>query len=132
MIKRVPFREGVFRENAEGGALIGNKCTSCGQIFFPKAFFCFKCFGKSMKDVTFSRRGKLYSYTMCHLPASHFQPPFYVGLVDLPEGVRVFAPLIPSKAKPFRIAMDMDIVIEELWQEDDKQVVGYKFKPAVI
>jgi uncharacterized OB-fold protein len=130
MANRVPIREGVFREDAGGGTLIGNKCASCGQVYFTKANFCFSCFGKSMEEVALSRRGKLYSYTCCRMTVSHFKPPFFVGLVDLPEGVRVFAPLIVVEDKPFRVGMDMEVVIEELWQENDKQVIGYKYKPV--
>ncbi len=130
MINVVPIREGIFREEAAGGLLLGSKCASCGQIYFPKAEFCFDCFGKKMEEVSLSRRGKLYSYTFGHLPASHFQPPYAVGLVDMPEGVRVFAPLKTAEEKPFEIGMEMEVVIEELWQENDKRVIGYKFKPV--
>jgi len=77
-----------------------------------------------------SRRGRLYSYTIAHMPSTHFQPPYAIGFVDLPEGVRVFAPLKMTEAKPFKVGMDMEVVIEKLWQEDDKQVIGYKFKPV--
>ncbi len=130
MTNRVPVREGIFVEDAEGGKLLGNKCKSCGQIFFPKAQFCFTCFNKSMEEVVLSRCGKLYSYTIGHMPSTHFQPPYAVGFVDLPEGVRVFAPLKMTENKPFKVGMDMEVVIEELWRENDKQVIGYKFKPV--
>jgi uncharacterized protein len=126
----VPIREGIFREEVAGGLLLGNRCASCGQIYFPKAEFCFDCFGKGMDEVPLSRRGKLYSYTFGRLPASHFEPPYAVGLVDLPEGVRIFAPLKIAEEKPFKIGMEMEVVMEELWQEGDKQVIGYKFKPV--
>lgn len=128
MSNRIPIREGIFRENAEGDALLANKCSSCGQIYFPKANFCFECFNKNMEEVALSRRGKLYSYTLSHLPASRFQPPFYIGLIDMPEGVRIFAPLKTVEEKPFRIGMEMDLAIEQLWQENDKQIIGYTFK----
>jgi len=39
----VPVREGIFAEDAEGAKLLGNKCKSCGQLFFPKAKFCLTC-----------------------------------------------------------------------------------------
>ena len=35
-----------------------------------------------------------------------------------------------TKDEPYRIGMEMEVVIEELWQEEDKQVIGYKFKPV--
>ena len=126
----VPVREGTFIEDDDGGRLLGNKCKSCGQFFFPKARFCFTCFNKDMEEAVLSRRGSLYSYTIAHMPSTHLQPPYAIGFVDLPEGVRVFAPLKMMDDKPFKVGMDMEVVIERLWQEDDKQVIGYKFKPV--
>ena len=46
------------------------------------------------------------------------------------EGVRIFAPLKLTDYTQIRIGMDMEVVIEKLWQEDDKEVIGYKFMPV--
>jgi len=130
MAEKIPFREGTFMEDAEGGRLVGNKCKSCGQIFFPKVQPCLNCFNQELEDVNLSRQGKLYSFTTAYMPASHFQPPYTVGYVNLPEGIRVFAPLKEAEGQPFQVGMTMKLVIEELWQEDGRSVVGYKFTPA--
>ena len=130
MVRSVPFWEGAFEEDPGGGRLLGNQCKSCGRIYFPKAQFCFNCFDQKLEEVGLSRRGKLYSYTIGRMASTHFQPPYAVGLIDLPECIRVFAPLKITEDKPFRVGMEMEVVIEELWQEDDKQVIGYKFKPV--
>jgi uncharacterized OB-fold protein len=129
MAEVVPLREGLF-ENVEGGRLLGSRCKSCGKIYFPKAQFCFNCFNNDMEEVGLSRRGKLYAYTIGRMASTHFQPPYAIGLVDLPEGVRVFAPLKTTEGKSYRIGMDMEVVIEELWQEDNRKIIGYKFKPV--
>lgn len=130
MANVVPFWEGIFEEDAVGGRLLGNKCKSCGKIYFPKAQFCFNCFEKGMEEVGLSRRGKLYSYTIGRMASTHFQPPYAVGLIDLPEGVRVFAPLIMTEDEAYTIGMEMELVIEELWRENHNQIIGYKFKPV--
>ena len=130
MANVVPFWEGIFEEDALGDRLLGNKCKSCGKIYFPKAQFCFNCFDKGMEEVGLSRRGKLYSYTIGRMASTHFQPPYAVGLIDLPEGVRVFAPLIMTEDKTYTIGMEMELVIEELWRENHNQIIGYKFKPV--
>jgi len=130
MAQVVPIREGVFVEDAEGAKLFGNRCKSCGQVFFPKASVCFTCFSKEMEEVVLSRRGKLYTYTIGHMPSTHFQPPYAVGYVEMPEGVRIFAPLKTIEGRPFRVGMEMEVMIDELWQENDRQVMGYKFKPV--
>ena len=109
--------------------MLASKCTACEQIFFPKTDFCFSCLNRAMAEFVLSRQGRLYSYTTGRLPAAQFSPPYYVGLVDLPEGVRIFAPLKITQSQAVSIGMDMEVIIEVLWEEEGKKVMGYKFKP---
>ncbi|MBU2548299.1 MAG: OB-fold domain-containing protein [Proteobacteria bacterium] len=124
MPEQIPVREGTFRD----GSLLANKCRACGQTFFPKADLCLSCSHDVLDEVVLGRQGVLYSWTIAHMPASRFMPPYAMGYVDLPEGVRVFAPLIMEENRPFRTGMDMGLVIEPLWIEGDREVVGYKFR----
>jgi uncharacterized OB-fold protein len=48
----------------------------------------------------------------------------------MPEGVRIFAPLVISDEKSIQIGMEMEVIIDTLWQEGDNEVIGYKFKPV--
>ena len=130
MTQKVPIREGSFVEGPEGGILVANKCKSCGQIFFPKAIFCLSCLNDDMEEIKLSRKGKLYSHATGHMASMHFEPPYAIGYVDMPEGVRVFAPLKETEDKPLKVGMAMEVVIEKLWQDGDKEVIGYKFKPV--
>jgi uncharacterized OB-fold protein len=130
MANRIPVKEGTFLESPEGGILLANKCKQCGQIFFPKAVFCLSCLNEEMEEVKLSRKGKLYTYTIVRMPSMHFEPPYAIGYVTMPEGTKIFSPLIMSDDKPFKIGMDMEVVIEKLWQENENEVIGYRFKPV--
>lgn len=130
MSKAVPVREDLFDEK-DGGRLHANQCENCGRMFFPKVSFCFDCLAREMSDIILSRRGILYSYAIGRMPSTHFQPPYAVGLVDLPEGVRVFAPLVMTQNETYTIGMEMELLIDELWEEGDKKVIGYKFKSVL-
>jgi uncharacterized OB-fold protein len=130
MANRVPVKEGVFTEGPNGGVLLANRCKSCGQVFFPKAQFCLVCFQEEMEETVLNRRGTLYSYAVSHMPSTHFEPPYAVGYVDLSEAIRIFAPLKIVENKPFKVGMEMEVVIEILWQEGDQEVIGYKFRPV--
>jgi uncharacterized OB-fold protein len=126
--EKVWIREGIIAEGPEGAALAGNRCNACGQVYFPRAALaCLNCLEKKLEDVVLSRKGTLCSYTVVHMPASGFQPPYAVGFVDLPEGVRVFTPLEMEEGKPFKVGMEMEIRVGTLWEEGDKEVVGFKF-----
>ena len=129
--EKVWIREGIVTEGPEGPSLAGNQCKACGQVFFPKAEqVCLNCLEGPLEVLPLSRRGKLCSYTVVHMPASGFQPPYAVGFVDLPEGVRVFTPLEMEEGKPFKEGMEMEVRIGTLWEEEDKEVMGFKFAVA--
>lgn len=129
MAEQVPIREGAFMEGPEGATLVGNRCLACGQIFFPKIHYCLTCFEDNIEDLRLSRRGELYSYAIGHMPSMHFQPPYAIGYVNLPDGVRIFTPLKIQDDKPFKVGMEMEVVIEPLWVENDKEIIGYVFCP---
>ena len=126
----IPVREGVFVEDSDGSALLGCQCVSCGTTFFPKGPICLGCQSDELKEVRLSRQGTLYSHATALMPSAHFKPPYSVGLIDLPEDIRVFAPLKEQKEKPLTIGMEMRLVVEPLWEEDGKQIIGYKFEPV--
>ena len=130
MNEKVPVIEGLFAESPEGYTLLAYKCTSCEQVHFPRAERCLSCLCDDLEKVPLSGRGKLFSYTVVQMPASHFQPPYAVGYVDLAEGIRIFTPLDIVENKPFQVGMEMEINTGPLWQEDDKDVVGYRFSPV--
>lgn len=131
MSNQVPIREGLFETGPDGIQLIGNKCSSCSQLFFPKVTICLNCFSENLQEVRLSKKGYLYSYTIGHMPSTHFSPPYAVGYIDLPEGVRIFAPLKIFEEKPFEVGMEMEAVLENLWEDEEgKEVLGYLFTPS--
>jgi uncharacterized OB-fold protein len=56
--------------------------------------------------------------------------PYVIGYVDLPEGIRIFAPLKQREGRTFKVGMDMELVVEKLWSEDENEVIGPKFQPV--
>jgi len=130
MAEKVPIREGIFTESSEGVRLLASKCNSCGQVHFPGVQLCLNCISENLEVISLSQRGKLYSYTISRVPSAHFEPPYAVGFIDLAEGVRVFSPLDMVEDRPFKVGMEMEARLETLWQEGDKQVVGYRFSPV--
>ncbi|OGO14811.1 MAG: hypothetical protein A2Z02_04305 [Chloroflexi bacterium RBG_16_48_7] len=127
MVKNQFIQEDLFKVTTNGVVLVGNKCTNCGYISFPKADFCVQCLGEKMEEVELSKRGNLYSYTITRVPVGKFPVPHAIGIVDLPEKVRITAPLIMSKDN-FKIGSEMEMEICTLWTEADKNIIGYKFK----
>jgi uncharacterized OB-fold protein len=130
MKTRVPFREGLFEETSGKGSLIGARCLQCGQIIFPRRETCLNCLGQDLEPVHLSRKGKLYSYTIVHMPSEHFKPPYAIGWIELPEGIRIFSQIRDWQEQHLKTGMDMELHFEKLWDEEDKEVIGYVFRPS--
>lgn len=84
-----------------------------------------------MEKVNLSEQGKLYSFTIVHMPSEHFNPPYAIGWIELPEGIRIFSQIRGWQEYPLKIGMDMELTIEKLWDEGEQEVTGYTFGPSV-
>jgi uncharacterized OB-fold protein len=73
---------------------------------------------------------KLYTFTIVHMPAKHYAPPYAVSWVEFPEGVRVFGQIKGWEMQPMKIGMEMRLIIDTLWQDEEKEVIAYKFEPV--
>lgn len=127
MTEDVLFREDLFKKTPDGYILVGNKCTRCGAVYFPKADFCTTCLSETMEEIELSKRGTLYSYTITRVRLPKFPVPHAIGFVTLPEKLRIFTPLVMGD-KEFQVGDTMEMVIDTLWTEEDKNIIGYKFK----
>jgi len=125
--EKVFVREGLYKETPEGIVLVGNKCPKCGGAFFPKAEFCTRCLNRELEEMVLSKRGKLYSYTITRVPVAKYPVPHAIGMITLPEKVRITAPLVVGD-RDFKIGDEMEMEISTLWSEVDRDVIGYKFK----
>jgi len=130
MKNSIPLKKGLFTSSPEKETLIGNKCASCGQVFFPKRDKCLNCLGEEMNEMPLATTGKLCTYTIVNMPAHKYKPPFAIGWIDLPEGIRVFTQIKDWDKGDLKVGMDMELLIDPLWEEDDKEVTGYKFRPV--
>jgi uncharacterized OB-fold protein len=117
----------------EEAYLVGVKCRSCGELFFPKRTKCISCFAEEMEEVALSKRGKVYTYTIVHhaTPGYTGPLPYAVGAVELPGGIVVLSLLTQCHLDQLKIGMDVELVLEKLY-EDEKgnEVISYKFKPC--
>jgi uncharacterized OB-fold protein len=136
--EQVHVADDLFRQSADGAALVGTRCTGCGTHYFPKSLSCRnpRCDVKAVEEVLFGRTGRLYSYTVQgYQPPALFRMtpwgPYAIGLVELPEGLRVMAMLTGCELDDIRIDMPLQLVVEPLYSDETGvQVLTYKFAPS--
>jgi uncharacterized OB-fold protein len=137
--KRVEIREGLFTAPltpAEQVHLLGSQCEACGEIALGRRNTCSNCGGSKLTEKQLSRRGTLWTYTVIrHKPPGDYKGPdpfvpFGLGLIELPEGIRVMSPLHGDIDK-IRIGMELKLEVYPLYTDENAtEVMAFRFRPV--
>ncbi len=136
--KQVPIREGLLTmplSPLKQVHLAGSKCHFCGEVSLGKRSTCPNCGHNDIEELALSQRGKLWTYTVIrHRPPGDYKGPepfvpFGLGLVELPEGIQVLAP-IDGDIEKLSIGMQLELEAYNLYDnEEGNKVIAFKFKP---
>jgi uncharacterized OB-fold protein len=124
------LRDGLFRRDGAFVELVGGRCATCAHVGFPQPEQCQVCRGFDVQSFGLGSAGELFSFTTVHQRAANFEPPFTVGYVRMPSGVRVFSQLRASDGVSLKVGMPMSLEIVPLWSDGGADVDGYRFIPA--
>jgi uncharacterized OB-fold protein len=141
---RVPAlgAEGWFVDDADGAALVGTRCTTCGTVFFPPAtYFCRnpECAGTEFDEARLSRTGAVWSYTDAryqppppYVPTTDPYEPFALAAVELaPEGMVVLGQVADGySVDDLRVGTAVELVVQTLFEDDDHEYTIWRWKPA--
>jgi len=137
--RRVPVVEGAFTETPAGPRLLASRCRSCRTSFFPRSSACRNpaCDDTAVDVIELSPRGTLWSYTVQYYkppPPAQFDEPFKpygIGLVDLPDGIRILSMMSTEDPEALRPGIEMELVLEPLYHnEQGDAVITWKFRPT--
>jgi uncharacterized OB-fold protein len=135
-LDRVPIREGLLSgplTSLHQVSLMGSRCNACQETTLGTNSVCPNCGGRELESGPLSRAGTLYTYTVVrHRPPGDYKgpepfQPFALGLVELPEGLRVMAPI---EGDPAAIRIGMPLKFRAFVRPDAKassEVVSFAF-----
>jgi uncharacterized OB-fold protein len=132
MAGRVMVREGLFTDG-ETPALLGSRCAACGAHHFPRHDTCPYCAEEGPLPTQLGDAGLLWAWTAVTAAPPGYQGPvpYGVGVVELPEGIRVITHLTVSDPASLALGQAMQLRIVPLHSDaDGNEVVTYSFAPA--
>jgi uncharacterized protein len=113
--------------------LLGSRCRACGAHHFPRHDTCPYCAAEDVEPAALSDHGALWGWTAVTAPPPGYlgQVPYGIGVIELPEGVRVIARLTESDPTVLQLGQPMSLRIVTLHTNDDgDDVVSYAFAPV--
>lgn len=136
--EQVHVADDLFVRDDDGVALLGARCDGCGARYFPTPVSCRNpaCDDKRLEPARLGRTGRLYSWTVQgYRPPALFRmddwEPYAIGLVEVPEGLRVMAMLTGIGPDGPQIGMPLTLVAEALYVDDEgREVLTYKYAPG--
>ncbi|HVA08119.1 MAG TPA: OB-fold domain-containing protein [Acidimicrobiales bacterium] len=125
-------RKDLFTDDAVP-ALLGSRCAACGAHHFPRHDTCPYCSAEDPDPVELSSVGTLWAWTAVTAapPGYSGDTPFGIGVVELPEGVRVITRLTVSDPEMLSQGQEMELCVVPLHADaDGNDVVTFAFAPV--
>jgi len=117
---------------AENGevSLVGTRCTSCGESFFPERRVCGRCRSEATEEIRLKGPARLDSYTVVHQLPAGFAAPLAIGYAALGGDVLVLAP-IDAAPDLLRVGMPLALRVGVTRIDDDGEpMTSYRFAPT--
>ncbi len=124
-----------WRRYKERYMLLGTKCETCGNIFFPLRSVCPHCRrdGKP-RPLALSGKGHVYTFTVIRVASEGFEAftPYIVGLIQLEEGPKVTSQIVDCRPEETYIGMRVEVCFRKLREQGKDGIIcyGFKFRPA--
>jgi uncharacterized protein len=101
-----------FLSYLEKGQVAATKCKKCGSTYFPPRADCKKCDHGTIEWIVIEGKSSLVTFTRVFFapPAFQGEVPYLLGLAELANGLRVFAPISPAADKgPLKTGMELTL-----------------------
>jgi uncharacterized OB-fold protein len=135
---RVSIKDGLLcgpLDELDKVRLAGSRCSACGETTLGERAVCANCGSDRVSKVALAAHGTLWSFTVVrHRPPGNYKgpdpfAPFGLGLVELPDGLRVFSP-VTCPISELRIGARLTFKPYLRTEPDGREVVAFTFVPA--
>ena len=120
-------------DTKDNDTLIGSRCSQCRRYFFPQRVRCGACTEPTTEPVELSKEGTLISYTLITSRPrfAEVQPPYILGEVLMPEGIRIYTLINSRDLNQLRMGQKARLDTMEIKKDEDgNSVVAYSFIPV--
>ena len=136
-----PAVEGWFTLDPDEPHLLGTRCATCGDYFFPReTTFCRNpsCDGRELEEVELSRRGRVWSFTNnCYAPPEPFMAPdpfepYVLAAVELEKEKMVVLGQMTDgvEVDDLTSGQEVELTLDTLFEDDEASYLVWKWRMA--
>ena len=107
-----PYWDGCMR-----GELLYERCADCREIVFHARALCPYCLSSNLEWLKSKGRGKIYSFTMQHIPLHRERPgklPRALGIVEVDEGFHMFTEIQVAERAELRVGQAVSVYFDKV------------------
>ncbi len=124
-----------WRETRYRYRLVGEMCTGCGKVLFPRSAVCPECGSVDLEEVGLRGTGSVVTWTVVRNPPEGYEKysPFVVALVELDDGVRVLSQVVDVEPDEVEAGMRVEAAFRRIKEDGSSGIIeyGYKFRPVI-
>lgn len=119
-----------WREVPNRYRLEAGRCRGCGKVVYPTRRVCPGCRGGEFDQVALSRRGKVVTSTVIHIPPADLvmQAPYAMAVVETPEGARLMAQVVDCEPSAVQPGMEVSLEFRLIRREGHSGILCYGHK----
>ncbi|SFN51289.1 Zn-ribbon domain-containing OB-fold protein [Variovorax sp. OV329] len=109
-----------YWQAALDGRLKIQYCPACARHQFYPRRFCTQCLSQDIQWIQASGKGRVYTYTVCHVaahPAFESRVPYVIGMIELEEGVRMLAGIVGPDVDRVAVGSPVEVCFERISDE---------------
>ena len=115
--------------------LIGELCTECGAIIFPRRSLCPHCGCRELEECKLSETGTVLSWTVIQHPPKGYEKyaPYVVALIKLDDGVQILSQVVDVEPEEMRVGLRVEATFRRVREDGSSGIIeyGYKFRPII-
>jgi uncharacterized OB-fold protein len=119
-----------WREIPSRYRLEAARCRNCSKVVYPARRICPSCRGADWDKMALTRRGKVVTSTVVHIPPSDFlmEAPYAVAVVETPEGTRLTIQVVDGDPSSVRPGMEVNLEFRLIRKEGHAGILCYGHK----
>lgn len=119
-----------WREIPSRYRLEAGRCKGCGKVAFPARHICPSCRGEDFEKLSLSRRGRVITSTVIHVPPDEFlmEAPYAMAVVETPEGARLMTQVVDCEPSSVLPGMEVNLEFRLIRKEGHGGILCYGHK----